>query len=253
MLIVNCNAVSTTTWCSVCVVICLLQMKPYNIYVTVAYPPDTDTPGLAEENKTKVSYHNIIMSLTFSPLLYISYNALLPYPPPAVRDQVNLGDLWGLSARASGQNCRQGCCGKTLDPTFIDLLALLLSSNGLTCEFLFHRGIQITVSFPVWFSLLLQQGNFNSSVGPDGYMLSALTCGMSPVTSITEGLQQVQSPPSHCPCHLPVTLPVTVPVTLPVTVPATFPHTILLIWDVTAHTQLLIREDAGIGCLPIPG
>lgn len=38
---------------------------------------------------------------------------------------------------------------------------------------------------------LSQQGNFNSSVGPDGYMLSALTCGMSPVTSITEGLQQV--------------------------------------------------------------
>lgn len=32
----------------------LLQMKPYNIYVTVAYPPDTDTPGLAEENKSKV-------------------------------------------------------------------------------------------------------------------------------------------------------------------------------------------------------
>lgn len=30
-------------------------MKPYNIYVTVAYPPDTDTPGFAEENKTKVS------------------------------------------------------------------------------------------------------------------------------------------------------------------------------------------------------
>lgn len=30
------------------------QMKPYNIYVTVAYPPDTDTPGLAEENKFKV-------------------------------------------------------------------------------------------------------------------------------------------------------------------------------------------------------
>ncbi|MGH0116139.1 UNVERIFIED_CONTAM: hypothetical protein FKN15_074780 [Acipenser sinensis] len=65
-----------------------MEIKPYNIYVTVAYPPDTDTPGLAEENKTK-------------------------------------------------------------------------------------------------------QGNFNSSVGPDGYMLSALTCGMSPVTSITEGLQQI--------------------------------------------------------------
>uniref|UniRef100_A0A9J8C5P7 3-dehydrosphinganine reductase n=1 Tax=Cyprinus carpio carpio TaxID=630221 RepID=A0A9J8C5P7_CYPCA len=65
-----------------------MEMKPYNIYVTVAYPPDTDTPGFAEENKTK-------------------------------------------------------------------------------------------------------QGNFTSAVGPDGYMLSALTCGMSPVTSITEGLQQI--------------------------------------------------------------
>ncbi|XP_058133843.1 3-ketodihydrosphingosine reductase isoform X3 [Dasypus novemcinctus] len=35
------------------------------------------------------------------------------------------------------------------------------------------------------------QGNFNSSLGSDGYMLSSLTCGMAPVTSITEGLQQV--------------------------------------------------------------
>lgn len=49
-------------------------------------------------------------------------------------------------------------------------------------------------------SLLLQQGNFNCSVGPDGYMLSALTCGMSPVTSITEGLQQVK-PWTSC-CHV---------------------------------------------------
>ncbi|RXM93783.1 3-ketodihydrosphingosine reductase [Acipenser ruthenus] len=31
-----------------------MEIKPYNIYVTVAYPPDTDTPGLAEENKTKI-------------------------------------------------------------------------------------------------------------------------------------------------------------------------------------------------------
>nr|XP_009919745.1 PREDICTED: 3-ketodihydrosphingosine reductase isoform X2 [Haliaeetus albicilla] len=65
-----------------------MEVKHYNVYVTVAYPPDTDTPGFAEESKTK-------------------------------------------------------------------------------------------------------QGNFNSSVGSDGYMLSILTSGMSPVTSITEGLQQV--------------------------------------------------------------
>ena len=31
------------------------QVKPYNVYVTVAYPPDTDTPGFAKENQTKVS------------------------------------------------------------------------------------------------------------------------------------------------------------------------------------------------------
>lgn len=43
----------------------------------------------------------------------------------------------------------------------------------------------------MFLAVYLQQGNFNSSVGPDGYMLSALTCGMSPVTSITEALQQV--------------------------------------------------------------
>ncbi|XP_077666864.1 3-ketodihydrosphingosine reductase isoform X2 [Eretmochelys imbricata] len=30
-----------------------MEVKPYNIYVTVAYPPDTDTPGFAEEIKTK--------------------------------------------------------------------------------------------------------------------------------------------------------------------------------------------------------
>lgn len=31
------------------------QIKPYNIYVTMAFPPDTDTPLLAEENNSKVS------------------------------------------------------------------------------------------------------------------------------------------------------------------------------------------------------
>lgn len=43
-----CRAVLSTT-------VLLPQIKPYNIYVTLAYPPDTDTPGLAEENKMKVN------------------------------------------------------------------------------------------------------------------------------------------------------------------------------------------------------
>ena len=31
-----------------------MELKPYNIYVTLAYPPDTDTPGLKTENFDKV-------------------------------------------------------------------------------------------------------------------------------------------------------------------------------------------------------
>lgn len=93
-----------------------MEIKPYNIYVTVAYPPDTDTPGLAEENKTKP-----------------------------------------LETRLISETA--GVCQP-------DQVAKIIVRDAV-------------------------QGNFNSSVGPDGYMLSALTCGMSPVTSITEGLQQI--------------------------------------------------------------
>ncbi|CAK6966848.1 -ketodihydrosphingosine reductase [Scomber scombrus] len=93
-----------------------MEMKPYNIYVTVAYPPDTDTPGLAEENKTKPLETKLISETS-------------------------------------------GVCQP-------DQVAKIIVRDAV-------------------------QGNFNSSVGPDGYMLSALTCGMSPVTSITEGLQQI--------------------------------------------------------------
>ncbi|XP_012672978.1 3-ketodihydrosphingosine reductase [Clupea harengus] len=93
-----------------------MEMKPYNIYVTVAYPPDTDTPGLAEENKLK------------------------------------------------------------------PLETKLISETSGVCQP--DQVAKIFVKDTV-------QGNFSSSVGPDGYMLSALTCGMSPVTSITEGLQQI--------------------------------------------------------------
>uniref|UniRef100_A0A7N8XEG4 3-dehydrosphinganine reductase n=1 Tax=Mastacembelus armatus TaxID=205130 RepID=A0A7N8XEG4_9TELE len=93
-----------------------MEIKPYNIYVTVAYPPDTDTPGLAEENKTK------------------------------------------------------------------PLETKLISETSGVCQP--EQVAKIVVRDAV-------QGNFNSSVGPDGYMLSALTCGMSPVTSITEALQQI--------------------------------------------------------------
>lgn len=37
------------------------KMKPYNIKVTLAFPPDTDTPGFAEEQKIKVSHLKMSM------------------------------------------------------------------------------------------------------------------------------------------------------------------------------------------------
>ncbi|OXB84606.1 UNVERIFIED_CONTAM: hypothetical protein H355_008082, partial [Colinus virginianus] len=92
------------------------EVKPYNIYITVAYPPDTDTPGFAEESKTK------------------------------------------------------------------PLETKLISETSSVCQA--EQVARVIVKDAI-------QGNFNSSVGSDGYMLSILTSGMSPVTSITEGLQQV--------------------------------------------------------------
>lgn len=93
-----------------------MEVKPYNVYVTVAYPPDTDTPGFAEENKSKPLETRLISE--------------------------------------SSSLCQP------------DQVAKVIVRDAI-------------------------QGNFNSSVGSDGYMLSSLTCGMSPVTTITEGLQQV--------------------------------------------------------------
>lgn len=37
-----------------------MEVKPYNIYVTLAFPPDTDTPGFALEQETKVKETSLI-------------------------------------------------------------------------------------------------------------------------------------------------------------------------------------------------
>lgn len=37
-----------------------LQVKPYNIGVSVVFPPDTDTPGFENENKHKVNAHPVV-------------------------------------------------------------------------------------------------------------------------------------------------------------------------------------------------
>lgn len=35
-----------------------MELKPYNISITLSYPPDTNTPGLESENLTKVRNFN---------------------------------------------------------------------------------------------------------------------------------------------------------------------------------------------------
>ena len=42
-----------------------MELKPYNIFCTLSYPPDTDTPGLKEENIGKVQ----LTSLCFNFLI----------------------------------------------------------------------------------------------------------------------------------------------------------------------------------------
>ncbi|XP_034980865.1 3-ketodihydrosphingosine reductase [Zootoca vivipara] len=91
-----------------------MEVKPYNIYITVAYPPDTDTPGYAEESQTKILETKLISET--SPV------------------------------------CKS------------DHVARILVKDAI-------------------------QGKFASSVGTDGYMLTILTGGMSPISSLAEALQ----------------------------------------------------------------
>ncbi|XP_046449073.1 3-ketodihydrosphingosine reductase-like [Daphnia pulex] len=46
-----------------------MELKPYNLTVTVSFPPDTDTPGFAEENKNKPEETRLISETAglFSP------------------------------------------------------------------------------------------------------------------------------------------------------------------------------------------
>lgn len=41
------------------------QVKPYNVAVSVVFPPDTDTPGFENENKNKVNLYKLIFLLWF--------------------------------------------------------------------------------------------------------------------------------------------------------------------------------------------
>ncbi|XP_044282618.1 3-ketodihydrosphingosine reductase [Varanus komodoensis] len=93
-----------------------MEVKPYNIYITVAYPPDTDTPGYAEENKHKVLETKLISE--------------------------------------ASSICQP------------DYVARIIVKDAI-------------------------QGKFSSSIGTDGHMLTVLTSGMSPVSSIAEVLEAV--------------------------------------------------------------
>ncbi|KAH9507693.1 hypothetical protein Btru_053482 [Bulinus truncatus] len=93
-----------------------MEVKPYNIYLTLAFPPDTNTPGFQEEQKTKPLETKLISE---------------------------------TSGLFSAEN----------------VASIILSDTV--------------------------RGRFFSSMGLDGIMLSCLTCGFSPVTSLMEATQQV--------------------------------------------------------------
>lgn len=93
-----------------------MEVKPYNIRITLAFPPDTDTPGLEKEMETSPKETRLIAET--SGLFQASY---------------------------------VGKC---------------IMSAAIKGQFMCYMGI-------------------------DGYMLSTLTCGMCPVTSVWEATQQV--------------------------------------------------------------
>ncbi|XP_070605193.1 3-ketodihydrosphingosine reductase [Erythrolamprus reginae] len=93
-----------------------MEVKPYNICVTIAYPPDTDTPGFAEESQNRV------------------------------------------------------------------LETKLISESSIICQ-PDHVG-KVIVKDAV-------KGKFTSSVGAEGHMLTILTNGMAPASSIAEILESI--------------------------------------------------------------
>ncbi|KAK3764199.1 hypothetical protein RRG08_044126 [Elysia crispata] len=93
-----------------------MEITPYNIRLTLAFPPDTNTPGFEEEQKTKPEETKLI-------------------------------------SETSGLFSPEKVAQTILDDTV--------------------------------------RGRFFSSVGLDGWMLSNLTCGFSPSTSLMEAVQQV--------------------------------------------------------------
>ncbi|XP_071172653.1 3-ketodihydrosphingosine reductase-like isoform X1 [Mytilus edulis] len=93
-----------------------MEVRPYNIYVTVAHPPDTETPGFEEEERNKPEETKLISGTSGL------------FKPEAVAKQI-----------------------------------LQDSVNGRFCSY----------------------------IGLDGWMLANITCGMSPVHSMCDAIQQV--------------------------------------------------------------
>ncbi len=51
----------------------------------------------------------------------------------------------------------------------------------------------LSIKYVFIYLIIPQFGKFTSSIGLDGYMLSNLTADMSPVSFITEAVQQVRN------------------------------------------------------------
>ena len=103
-----------------------MELKPYNITVSVCYPPDTDTPGYDEEMKTK-------------PLLTkkLSESGSLFKPADVAKDIVTYSNrgYFGISTGLDGWLLKQlhpgmspvNCIWETVQPILFSPLARIIS------------------------------------------------------------------------------------------------------------------------------
>lgn len=103
-----------------------MELKPYNITVSVCYPPDTDTPGYEEEMKTKPA-------LTKK----LSESGNLFKPADVAKDIVKYSNrgYFGISTGLDGWLLKQlhpgmspvNCLWETVQPIFFSSVARIIS------------------------------------------------------------------------------------------------------------------------------
>lgn len=159
------------------------QLKPHGITVTVCYPPDTQTPGFQEENKTKPVETRLI-----------SEAAGLFTVCQTIRGGLGSKLLYSMSHSSLSANMKHSrmlsCHFKVIFPHFSAMKMIKFAGNSKTDILL---PISPAQSDEVAKKLVddALQGRFSSTVGLEGFMLTTLCAGMGPITDSLSLLAQV--------------------------------------------------------------